>query len=436
MPVIWAGVVVREAGTPAEKSVHLTAGEGFGDGSIIDLLQSGKLILWKGKREVVSESITHVGKTFRATPLPEGLPIPVPATSAAYGSTADLFQRINSVFLETGVPEETASLLGYFVFCTWFSDLLAWVPSLLLHGEQADCVFIVSQLQALCRRSLLVSDFNKQCLQQIPLDYCPTVIVVQRCLTRSAEYLLANTLLRGGRMKVADRLASFDCPRVVLWSGVHSNSAVEASSLKIRIPACHEGSTRSADVASRLQPQLLHYRLRNWRSVRDSGFSAEHFTSGTRQIAVSLGRCVIDQELQRKVIHLLEIRDQQFRSDRTRTREAAVIDSLLVLCSEERDSVVVAEVAQLSGELLRSQGEANLQPRAIGEVLRSLRLETRRKCGGYTLELSQKTRERIHELAQEFDVLSVNPGTHSCSTCARPNKKEPSILAETGGRNG
>src|SRR4051794_10592457 len=153
-------LITRQASTkPKSKLVH-TAGEAFDDGSIIDLLQGGKLILWDGKRETVSESITHARQIFQAAALPEAPPIPLPSGSAPYGSTAELFHQVSDVFVKTGLPEELASLLSYFVFCTWFADLLDWVPSLLLHGEWADCVSVAAQMAALCRRSLSLSEFS------------------------------------------------------------------------------------------------------------------------------------------------------------------------------------------------------------------------------------------------------------------------------------
>jgi hypothetical protein len=421
---------VCKAKPAAEKPLHLTTGEGFDDGSVIDVLHGGKLILWNGEREKISESILRFsGKTLRATLLADGLAIPLPAQSASYGSTADLFQSICRPFLDIGLGEEPTFLLSYFVLSTWFSDLFRWIPSLLLHGEWADYGAVSRLLEALCRRSMVLGDFNRQCLAQIPLSYRPTIILVQPSLTQSAERLLANTMCRNGRVAIGTSLQHFDCPRVVCCGALHSDSSLQSFSLKLRIPACHTSSAAASELASRLQPQLLRYRLQNWKMVRDSQFSVDQFTSNAREIAVALGRCVVDdQQLSTQLVHLLEMREEESCFDRAYSKEAAVIESLLMFCFERKEFVRVGDVAEAAEALLKVQGAAAITAKKTGKILRSLGLPPEnRKCDGYSLGLSRMNIDKIHKLAEEYDLFSGSSAGHSCATCKRSAAKQDRI---------
>ena len=406
---------------------YFTAGEGFPDGSVVDVLSEGRLIFWDGQHEMVTDHIDHFGRRLCAVPIRDGLSILLPAESTEFGSERELHCRIRDEFSRIGLPDDTCLLLSCFVLSTWFHDLTTWVPCLFLHGAWADCGPVAHLLSAFCRRSLVFSEFNKRSLTQIPLEYRPTVIVVQNSLTLQTERFLADTVWRGGCVQLGTQLVSFDCPRVVFCTGSHTDSLLDSRSLRLRVPSCRARSDPKQEIARKLQSQLLRYRLLNWKSVRDSNFSLDQLMSNMREIAVSLGRCIVeDVALQLDLVQLFEIRDEHVRTSRALTKEAAVVEALLAFCTEDRQSVFVGDVAEAAGALMRFRvcGNGNLEPRAVGEILRHFGLRTQRKGGGCSLELSPDARYKIHEVATELDVLSLRGGAHSCSNCTSAELKQ------------
>ncbi len=72
----------------------------------------------------------------------------------------------------------------------------------------------------------------------------------------------------------------------------------------------------AADTSKEMRARLHQYREKNLAKVRTSQFDAPEFSSPTREIAASLGSCIVDDtELQARVIGLL--RDQEQDSARS-----------------------------------------------------------------------------------------------------------------------
>ena len=56
---------------------------------------------------------------------------PVPTGSARYGTTAELFGRLQQAIAEQAfLPEQTSALLAYWTISTWFADGLSLAPGL------------------------------------------------------------------------------------------------------------------------------------------------------------------------------------------------------------------------------------------------------------------------------------------------------------------
>ncbi len=84
----------------------------------------------------------------------------------------------------------------------------------------------------------------------------------------------------------------------------------------------------AADTSQRIRARLHHYREENFAKVRASQFDAPEFSSPTREIAASLGSCIVDDtELQARVIHLLRDQEKDSRVRRTNSPEAVVFEA-------------------------------------------------------------------------------------------------------------
>jgi hypothetical protein len=76
---------------------------------------------------------------------------PVPTGSARYGSTAELFGRLQNAIAEQALlPEETSALLTYWTVSTWFADGLAIAPGLSIVAPEFEGDLVLRALRNFC----------------------------------------------------------------------------------------------------------------------------------------------------------------------------------------------------------------------------------------------------------------------------------------------
>jgi hypothetical protein len=169
-------------------------------------------------------------------------------------------------------------------------------------------------------------------------------------------------------------------------------------------------------LVSEFQPKLLMYRLENFRKISASRFDVPRFTSPTREIARALGMCIIDSKLRGEVVGLLDPQDASTRAELSMDLRAVVLEALLVLCHEHKESVYVKEVRDMVNAILRDRGErGDLTYKAVGAQLKALRLFTKKLDKfGRGIDLREDIRKQIHRLAVDYGVLSVEQGHQCC----------------------
>jgi hypothetical protein len=233
----------------------------------------------------------------------------------------------------------------------------------------------------------------------------------------------------GVRIPRNGRLLDVFCPIVVCTEDPTTDSWLLENSIQIELmptgTRCQRISPlRQREISRELQAKLLSYRFINFSKVQQSEFDAPQFSFRTRETARNLGACVIDdRELQSRVISLLEQQDEDVRVRRTTKLEAIVIEAGLLFCHEKkkRESAYVSEFATVSSAILENRGESiKLEPRAIGDILRSLGLFTRRlDRAGRGILLLREVRDQIHQLAWRFGVRSIEDGVDRCEFCTQ-----------------
>jgi hypothetical protein len=101
--------------------------------------------------------------------------------------------------------------------------------------------------------------------------------------------------------------------------------------------------------------------------------------------------------------------------------EALVVSALFGYChDEDSTSVLVGQIAfQVNAWRKRIGEEADLKPRLVGSILRSLGLATDKLDSfGRGLRLTAAVKRRIHQLEQIYDVTSTDrPRIEGCSLC-------------------
>jgi hypothetical protein len=176
-----------------------------------------------------------------------------------------------------------------------------------------------------------------------------------------------------------------------------------------------------SETARKLKGKLLQYRETHLAKIRVSHFDAPQLSSPTREIAKTLGKCIVDDDsLQRMLPMLFESQDRDVRTRRTDSNQAVEAEAVLFLSHElDRTQARVGEIADVVNGILKGRGESiELDPREVGHDLRSLGLFSERLGrAGRGIRFTNEVRHRIHHLARAYDVRSIQDNA-SCEFCA------------------
>jgi len=412
-----------------------TGGEIFPSGVMLDLIHDRvddeiKLVRSDGPNVSISARFDVGGKMFVPPSLDENLmkEFVLPRGVADYGSTAALFDDLQRLFQEhPGLSREAVSKAAFGALATWFPEC---APPLVLVSapDPSGSRLLLEQLRYACRRSVIVGDVTRSGMWSLPLSLRPTIIIDRPKPTKDLPFVLRAMSRPGVRIPQRGQLLDVSCPLVICMEEPISDSWLLEQSVQIEAMASATRFPRIARQALRevsldLQAKLLSYRLRNFAKVQCSNFDAPHLAFPTREIARALGDCIVeDHELQSRIISLLEEQDEDVRVRRTTSFEAVVIEAALVFCheKEKREWAYVGEFTTVTNAILEGRGEQiTLEPRAVGDVLRSIGLFTRRLGrAGRGVLLVNEIRRKIHELAWRFGVRSIDNGVDRCEFCS------------------
>jgi hypothetical protein len=351
-----------------------------------------------------------------------------PPGSTPHGSTRDLFAAVADVLrTHGGLSAEYAHLASYFVFATYFADCLPIAPCLLVAAfAGAGVVQLLRVLGACCRHSLLLAGVSPAGMRELPGGLRPTLLVYQSERRTSTERLLLLSQLRDFGVLRGGGVRDLFCSKAI-YVGPHNLSSPVPGACEIHLaptrgqPVWDEHTEQ--EVAAELQPKLLHYRMQNYERVRSAHFDVHDFTGPTKDLARLFGRCITgDPEIQSGILDLLRPQDEVFRAQRSLQPESLVLEALLVLCHEPHtDRIHVGEVTKLANGILRGRGETvQMSTRQVGSMLKSLRVLTQRDAKGYAFRLSTETCRKVHELARDLEVPSIQVGVPDCEQCVEP----------------
>ena len=430
---------VRTRTVPMPKCVA-TAGEDFPD-AMIDLVADPmdpcklKLLVWDGAKARIAPRIKHGRHTYGPVALDPTVVRGVrwPTRSSDCGRTRELFDRVLRLITEnTGIAAQPAQLLVYFIFSTWFPDRLTMAPGLAIMGSAvAQAIQLLRFLQCACRRSILLVGMPQLDLMSLPLPLYPTLLIDRPTPTRSLRSFLSASNRRGLVAVRRGKILGVCCPKAVYFGMGEVPEAVASGMLQLTLPAAG-GVTPTLDdekwniIAAEIQNKMLGYRLANFAKIRASQLRGAEFTDETRELAVNLAACVVDDpELAAGVVPLLKRRDEAVRAQHDRELGTVIIEVILVVIHEnKKDRVQVKEIRDLANTLLRSRGELiEYGPEEVGRRLDILGLQRTRSAAGMFLILSRDTRRLVHQLAQACDVPSaanVIPGCADCKAASVP----------------
>lgn len=415
------------------KPVIQTTGKVFSNG-LLDVVRDdfGALTLafTDGRNVTVSPRIELDGQVFVPPVLADSVSgaIQFPTRPQTYGSAKQLVSDLHKLIrVHPGLPDESVTALGFSGLATWFSDCTAMAPCVSIVAPDAsgrDLLFRL--LDCVCRHPLHVIEPTRAEILSLPFSLRPTIIINQAKPTREIQRLLCGMTQPGGCVPRNGQLQVICCSTVICSAEPLTDSLLLDRALQITLMPHYAAVSKvkqvlDSEFAKAFQPKLLQYRLQNFTEVRASTFDAPGLSSSSRDLAVALGACVVgDNELQSRVVQLLEPQYQESRARHSMLITTIVIESGLVFCHDnKKQSAFVGDFADVANGILHDRGETTqIEPRAVGDILRSVGLFPQRLgSAGRGIVFLNETRRKIHRLARAYDVRSMQDNAVHCKFC-------------------
>ena len=394
--------------------------------SVVDPDRPDHLLLhtWDGHRTTTGQKIEQAGVSYIPKNLGNGLvqSIRFAPPSLPFGSPAKVISSMRDfLFTYAHLQPEAAALLVAFAISTWFCDCMPVAPVLCLFGPDSAVSHVLRLLGCLCRRAVLLGDFDFEGLVSLPNRVGATLLINQRDLGRRVRRaLLASNrryfcVVRGkGRLDLYGAKA-FSC----------GDSLVNEHGLRVSVSPAHDPLPFLTDseeyvIAQSFQAKLLRYRMVHYERVRDSKIDCRAFVPEMRDEALTWLAPIFDcRELGKSVFEEILRQSQEAAGARFFDPRCVVVEGALALCHKtDARHFFVGELAETVNALLKGRhGETNLSPKRVGLVLRELGVHGDRVAEGYKIVLNDVLRERIHQLAFDYRVLSLEDGVRRCRYC-------------------
>jgi len=410
-----------------------TAGELFPDGSCLDLILRSKsdqleLVYVCGKKTSIDAKFKVQGVIYvpaqidpsflRATLLPADL--------KANKSTGDLFTAIRDLFTQHGFSDDVSLLATHFVFATWFPELLAIAPCLVIGGPRSEALLLLDLLGSVVRRPLHFGDLERTILTCLPYELQPTLLLRHQSSRPRAKELLAISSRRGCQLARGTNVVNAFHSKAIYCGTALTNDDLGGGAIRVQLapirgPLPVLSPEDQLRIAKEFQPKLLAYRAGSHLAVSRSTFDLPELSSEIRILARTLGACVVGApEIQADLKRILESHDAEARAEHWCDVRCVAIEALLAFCHTRPDAkVYVAEITAAIEEIQKNSGETGaLEARQIGEILRSLGIHSKRDRQGFSIVLTERMRRQVHDLARDFEVAPLEEGGASCSLCA------------------
>ena len=211
------------------------------------------------------------------------------------------------------------------------------------------------------------------------------------------------------------------------------DSLADEHGIRVSVSPAHEPLPFLTDseervVAQSLQAKLLRYRMVHYERVRDGAVDCRAFVPEMREEARTWLAPIFDcRELSKSVFEEILRQSREAAAARFFDPKSVVTEAALFFCHKtDADYFFVGELAETVNDLLKGRHEeSELSAKRVGLVLRSLGIHGERVAEGYKIVLTDTVRERIHQLAFDYRVLSLEDGVHRCRHCREGSAGSP-----------
>ena len=379
---------------------------------------------WDGDRATTARAVEHRGVSYVAKSLDSGLTRSVrfAPPSAQFGSTVKLISSVRDFLLTyVHLDTEVADVLVAFGLASWFCDLMTVAPVLYVFGPDGAVSQVLRVVACFCRRPVLLADIDFAGLATLPSRLGATLLINQRDLGRRVKRtLLAANRRHFGLVHGSERLdlygaKAFSC----------EDFPDDEGGLRVAISPAQDPLPTLTDEQEQLmtrnfQRRLLRYRMVNYEKVRANRVDCSAFIPEMREEASSWLAPIFDcRELSKSVFEEILRQSREAAGARFFDPKCVVVEAALFFCHKpDAGHFFVGELAEKINDLLQGRHEeSKLSAKRVGLVLRELGIHGERVAEGYKIVLTDVVRKRIHQLAVDYGVLSLEDGVRRCSYC-------------------
>ena len=356
----------------------------------------------------------------------------LPTDLEDYGTTRDLFNSVRDLLKRhLTLFDHQDELLAYWCIASWFPDAVDFIPRLTITGPRFAADLLLRVLRAVCRRPVLLAGINSAVLKAIPInELTPTLLIRETRLSGRKLELLDASDQKDFFVATGTNLRQFYCAKCIYLGEDRSDQAGAPGGIHVHVGDIRLFASQvlpDHEVES-FQNKLFRYRSLHYDRVKLSTFTAEGLLPELRTIAQQLGSAIVgDDDLQKRIIEVLQEQSEQARVDRSSGRKAMVLRAVLLHCHQnDQPQVFAREICATVNRLYSEEGESlKVSSETVGHMLKSMGLYSRRLGnGGRGLVLDHSTQLKAHELSHAYDVLPEMPDCGYCHKMQVPQSKE------------
>lgn len=340
----------------------------------------------------------------------------LPSKPESYGSKESLINEI-AAYLHRYVDLSPVfeNIAAHYVLLTWVYDAFQEVPYLRFQGDYGTGkTRALLALGSICYKPFFASGASSVSpIFHILEAFGGTLILDEADLrfsdaTGDLIKILNNGTVRGLPVlrTIVDRNKEYNPrafkvfgPKIVAMRGAYDDDALESRfvseqmgqrSLRDGVPIALPDTMEKEALS--LRDRLLDYRAQNLATLRThQGPIVGQVEPRVAQMASPLLRLIDDETLKAETIALMRSQNAQLRVARRRRLDGMTIIALneLFATSAGHAVSVGALTGKINGELIKER-DIPVTPKAVGNVLRALHLETRRVRGVYVVPAPER----------------------------------------------
>jgi hypothetical protein len=354
----------------------------------------------------------------------------LPSEQEPYGTTLKLFARTKRALAgKTQLDDRNSALCTFWIFMTWFQEILSFAPCLAISGRAYDGDKVLHTLRAFCRNGFLVRGLK--CSAALDRYYyqvmTPTFLFNEPNLSKPMASFLDCTTGRGYYEFKPPYSFDYFGPKAIYLGEDMPIKSTLYNSIHINVsPILGVGSDHepplSEELTQSLQNQLFAYRLASLPKVHQSNFKASGLTAETAAIADALGRCIVGApDLQKELVSLLTPYSDEQIAERKDSLQVLTVEAFLRLCHQGKIEILVREIVGEVNRILNLRGERfELNEEKVGRRLKKAGFSSRHiRNAGMGFVMDRATQIRLHEIARAYGCAGLEDDKENlhCPLC-------------------